>query len=146
MDSSDRCGPRRRGVAEGARQADCPLGYAPIPDKRARKERADCFDQIGAKVKELSHRREDAERISRESAAVVEQLEYLRGIGANLDELGALLLCAGLAVCNVFRRSLGLRLRLGLLRLLCLLRCLSFTALRSRFQSVGICRSARRVS
>ena len=90
MDSSDPYAPLLRRVEEVARTADVPLGYAPFPDKLARKELADYFDQIEAKVKELSHRREDAERISRESAAVVEQLEYLRGIGANLDELGAL--------------------------------------------------------
>ena len=79
MDSSDPYAPLLRRVEEVARTADVPLGYAPFPDKLARKELADYFDQVEAKVKELSHRREDAERISRESAAVVEQLEYLRG-------------------------------------------------------------------
>ena len=90
MDSSDPYAPLLRRVEEVAKAAEVSLKYAPFPDKLPRKELAAAFDRIEAQVKELSHRREEAERTARESAAVVEQLEYLQGIGVNLDQLWSL--------------------------------------------------------
>ena len=90
MDSRDPYAPLLRRVEEAARAAEVTLEYAPFPDKLPRKELADYFDQVEGQVKELVHRREEAQRTARESEAVVEQLEYLGGIGADLDQLWSL--------------------------------------------------------
>lgn len=79
-----------RRAEEVAREAGVELAYAPFPDKLPRKELSAYFDGLEARVLELTRRKEELERQAAESAAVVEQLEYLRGIGTDLDELWGL--------------------------------------------------------
>ncbi len=76
-----------RRAEEVAREAGVALDYAPFPEKLPRKELAAYFDEVEGKVTALLRRKEELERQGAEAAAVVEQLEYLRGIGTDLDEL-----------------------------------------------------------
>ncbi|WP_297209736.1 V-type ATP synthase subunit I [uncultured Flavonifractor sp.] len=90
MESSNPYAALLRRAEEVVRQAGVELDYAPFPEKLSRKELADYFDGVESKVTELTRRREELEHQASESAAVAEQLEYLRGIGTDLDELWAL--------------------------------------------------------
>ena len=90
MDSSNPYAPLLRRAEEVAREAGVELAYAPFPDRLPRKELTDYFDQVEEQVMALLHRKEELEHTAAESAAAVEQLEYLRGIGADLDELWGL--------------------------------------------------------
>lgn len=90
MDSSNPYAPLLRRAEEVAREAGVELAYAPFPDRLPRKELTAYFDQVEEQVMTLLHRKEDLEHTAAESAAAVEQLEYLRGIGADLDELWGL--------------------------------------------------------
>ena len=90
MDSSNPYAPLLRRAEEVAREAGVELAYAPFPDRLPRKELTAYFDQVEEQVMALLHRKEELEHTAAESAAAVEQLEYLRGIGADLDELWGL--------------------------------------------------------
>ncbi|WP_297240877.1 V-type ATP synthase subunit I [uncultured Flavonifractor sp.] len=90
MDSSNPYAPLLRRAEEVAREAGVELAYAPFPDRLPRKELTAYFDQVEEQVMTLLHRKEELEHTAAESAAAVEQLEYLRGIGADLDELWGL--------------------------------------------------------
>lgn len=90
MDSSNPYAPLLRRAEEVAREAGVELAYAPFPDKLPRKELTAYFDQVEEQVAALTRRKEELERQAAESAEAVEQLEYLRGIGADLDELWGL--------------------------------------------------------
>ena len=90
MDSSNPYAPLLRRAEEVAREAGVELAYAPFPDRLPRKELTAYFDQVEDQVMTLLHRKEELEHTAAESAAAVEQLEYLRGIGADLDELWGL--------------------------------------------------------
>ena len=90
MDSSNPYAPLLRRAEEVAREAGVELAYAPFPDRLPRKELTAYFDQVEEQVMALLHRKEELEHTAAESAAAVEQLEYLRGIGAVLDELWGL--------------------------------------------------------
>ena len=90
MDSSNPYAPLLRRAEEVAREAGVELAYAPFPDRLPRKELTAYFDQVEDQVMALLHRKEELEHTAAESAAAVEQLEYLRGIGADLDELWGL--------------------------------------------------------
>ena len=90
MDNSNPYAPLLRRAEEVAREAGVELAYAPFPDRLPRKELTAYFDQVEEQVMALLHRKEELEHTAAESAAAVEQLEYLRGIGADLDELWGL--------------------------------------------------------
>ncbi|OUO34012.1 V-type ATPase 116kDa subunit family protein [Flavonifractor sp. An306] len=90
MDSSNPYAPLLCRAEEVAREAGVELAYAPFPDRLPRKELTAYFDQVEEQVMTLLHRKEELEHTAAESAAAVEQLEYLRGIGADLDELWGL--------------------------------------------------------
>ena len=90
MEGANPYAPLLRRAEEVAREAGVELAYAPFPDKLPRKELSAYFDGLEARVLELTRRKEELERQAAESAAVVEQLEYLRGIGTDLDELWGL--------------------------------------------------------
>ena len=90
MDGSDPYAPLLRRAEEVAKEAGVALNYAPFPEKMPRKELAAYFDQLEEKLRELAQRREELERQAGEAQAMVEQLEYLRGIGTDLDELWGL--------------------------------------------------------
>ena len=90
MDNSNPYAPLLRRAEEVAREAGVELAYAPFPDRLPRKELTAYFDQVEEQVMTLLHRKEELEHTAAESAAAVEQLEYLRGIGADLDELWGL--------------------------------------------------------
>ena len=90
MDSSNPYAPLLRRAEEVAREAGVELAYAPFPDRLPRKELTAYFDQVEEQVMTLLRRKEELEHTAAESAAAVEQLEYLRGIGADLDELWGL--------------------------------------------------------
>lgn len=90
MDNSNPYAPLLRRAEEVAREAGVELAYAPFPDRLPRKELTAYFDQVEEQVMTLTRRKEELEHTAAESAAAVEQLEYLRGIGADLDELWGL--------------------------------------------------------
>lgn len=90
MDNSNPYAPLLRRAEEVAREAGVELAYAPFPDRLPRKELTAYFDQVEEQVMTLTRRKEELEHTVAESAAAVEQLEYLRGIGADLDELWGL--------------------------------------------------------
>ena len=90
MDNSNPYAPLLRRAEEVAREAGVELAYAPFPDRLPRKELTAYFDQVEEQVMTLTRRREELEHTPAEPAAAVEQLEYLRGIGADLDELWGL--------------------------------------------------------
>ena len=90
MDSSNPYAPLLRRAEEVAREAGVELAYAPFPDRLPRKELTAYFDQVEEQVMALLRRKEELEHTAAELAAAVEQLEYLRGIGADLDELWGL--------------------------------------------------------
>ena len=90
MDNSNPYAPLLRRAEEVAREAGVELAYAPFPDRLPRKELTAYFDQVEEQVMALTRRKEELEHTVAESAAAVEQLEYLRGIGADLDELWGL--------------------------------------------------------
>lgn len=90
MDNSNPYAPLLRRAEEVAREAGVELAYAPFPDRLPRKELTAYFDQVEEQVITLTRRKEELEHTAAESAAAVEQLEYLRGIGADLDELWGL--------------------------------------------------------
>ena len=90
MDNSNPYAPLLRRAEEVAREAGVELAYAPFPDRLPRKELTAYFDQVEEQVMTLTRRKEEVEHTAAESAAAVEQLEYLRGIGADLDELWGL--------------------------------------------------------
>ncbi|MBM6723378.1 V-type ATP synthase subunit I [Pseudoflavonifractor phocaeensis] len=90
MDNSNPYAPLLRRAEEVAREAGVELAYAPFPDRLPRKELTAYFDQVEEQVMTLLRRKEELEHTAAESAAAVEQLEYLRGIGADLDELWGL--------------------------------------------------------
>lgn len=90
MDNSNPYAPLLRRAEEVAREAGVELAYAPFPDRLPRKELTAYFDQVEEQVMALTRRKEELEHTAAESAAAVEQLEYLRGIGADLDELWGL--------------------------------------------------------
>ena len=90
MDSSNPYAPLLRRAEEVAREAGVELAYAPFPDRLPRKELTAYFDQVEEQVMTLLRRKEELEHTAAELAAAVEQLEYLRGIGADLDELWGL--------------------------------------------------------
>ncbi len=90
MDNSNPYAPLLRRAEEVAREAGVELAYAPFPDRLPRKELTAYFDQVEEQVMTLTRRKEKLEHTAAESAAAVEQLEYLRGIGADLDELWGL--------------------------------------------------------
>ena len=87
MDSSDPYAPLLRRVEEVARQSGVELGYAPFPEHVSRKELSDYFDQVEFRLRDLVSRREEQRRKLTEAEAAVEQLEYLRGLKADLGEL-----------------------------------------------------------
>ena len=90
MDNSNPYAPLLRRAEEVAREAGVELAYAPFPDRLPRKELTAYFDQVEEQVMTLTRRKEELEHTAAESAAAGEQLEYLRGIGADLDELWGL--------------------------------------------------------
>ena len=90
MESSNPYAPLLRRAEEVARETGVELSYAPFPDKLPRKELSAYFDGVEERVHTLTQQREELGRQAAESAAAVEQLQYLRGIGVNLDELWGL--------------------------------------------------------
>ena len=90
MDGGNPYAPLLRRAEEVAGAAGVELAYAPFPDKLPRKELTAYFDRVEEQVTALTRRKEELERQAAEAAQAVEQLEYLRGIGADLDELWGL--------------------------------------------------------
>ena len=87
LDCTDPYAPLLRRTEELAARAGIPLDYAPFGETLDPEETGRYLDGLEARLEEFSRRREDLEHQAAQARAAALQLEHLKGVDADLDEL-----------------------------------------------------------